>query len=260
MVITGLRGVGKTVLLNEFRGCASVADWAVVEMEISKHDDAAFRRVLGREVRKALFEISPSTRWKDKARRAASALKAFTVQVSPEGGLTGGLDVDQLEGLVDSGMLDADVTDLLVALGEAAADHETGVVFLMDEIQFLSTTQLEAFIAALHRTVQRSLPITLVAAGLPQIPELAGEAKSYSERLFKFPSIGQLSDVDAERALAGPVVTQRIPRKRSLRWKTSSMGAFSAFDSTERPTSSARTSELWLSSAVNRSKRVRSPG
>lgn len=167
MVITGLRGVGKTVLLNEFRGRASVA--------------AAFRRVLGREVRKALFEISPSTRWKDKARRAASALKAFTVQVSPEGGLTGGLDVDQLEGLADSGMLDADVTDLLVALGEAAADHETGVVFLMDEIQFLSTTQLEAFIAALHRTVQRSLPITLVAAGLPQIPELAGEAKSYSE-------------------------------------------------------------------------------
>ncbi len=204
MMITGLRGVGKTVLLNEFRRRASDAGWAVVEMEIAKHDDSAFRRVLAREIRKALFEISPASKWKDKARRAAAALKSFTIHVNPDGAITGSLDVEALEGVADSGMLDADVTDVLVSLGEAAAEHGTGVVLLMDEVQFLSSSQLEALIAALHRTVQRSLPITLVAAGLPQIPELAGEAKSYSERLFKFPSIGKLQRADAELALVGP--------------------------------------------------------
>ena len=104
-------------------------------------------------------------------------------------------------------MLDSDLTDLLVALGEAAQDHGTGVVFLLDEIQFLNGGQMESLIAAMHRTVQRTLPITLVAAGLPQIPELAGEAKSYAERLFKFPSIGRLSTTDARAALVGPAET-----------------------------------------------------
>jgi hypothetical protein len=92
----------------------------------------------------------------------------------------------------------------------ATREHETGVIFLLYEIQFLSVAQLESLFAALHRSVQRSLPITLVAAGLPQIPELAGEAKSYSERLFKFPAIGRLGDVDARRALEDPAQAQGV--------------------------------------------------
>lgn len=204
MIITGLRGVGKTVLLNEFRTRAEAADWAVVEVEVSKHDDTTFRRIMARETRRALFSIAPKVKWKVKARRAAAALKSFSLTVSPDGSLTAGLDVEAIDGLADSGMLDADLTDLFVALGGAAQDHGTGVVFLLDEIQFLSVAQLESLIAAMHRTVQRSLPITLVAAGLPQIPELAGEAKSYAERLFKFPAIGRLSNDDAGEALEGP--------------------------------------------------------
>jgi hypothetical protein len=204
MIITGLRGVGKTVLLNEFRTSAESAGWSVVEIEVSKHDDSTFRRIMARESRRALFSIAPRARWMDKARRAAAALKSFSLTASPDGSLTAGLDVDAIEGVADSGMLDADLTDLLVALGDAAQEHHTGVVFLLDEIQFLSVLQLESLIAGIHRTVQRSLPITLVAAGLPQIPELAGEAKSYSERLFKFPSIGKLSHGDAREALVGP--------------------------------------------------------
>lgn len=204
MIITGLRGVGKTVLLNEFRIRAESADWAVVEVEVSKHDDSTFRRIMARESRRALFAIAPRAKWKAKAQRAAAALKSFTLTVSPDGSLSAGLDVDAIPGVADSGMLDADLTDLLVSLGEAAEDHATGVVFLLDEIQFLSVGQLESLIAAMHRTVQRSLPITLVAAGLPQIPELAGEAKSYAERLFKFPSIGKFSHDDAGEALVGP--------------------------------------------------------
>jgi len=210
MVITGLRGVGKTVLLNEFRARAEAASWAVVEAEISKHDDAKFRQMMARECRRALFAIAPREKWKDKARRAAGALQSFSWSVSPDGTFTAGLGATALEGVADSGMLDADLTDLFVALGEAARDHETGVVFLLDEMQFLSVVQLESLIAAIHRSVQRTLPITLVAAGLPQIPELAGEAKSYAERLFKFPAIGRLTDTDSAEALEGPAAEQGV--------------------------------------------------
>jgi hypothetical protein len=91
-----------------------------------------------------------------------------------------------------------------VALGEAAQEQDRGVVFLFDEVQFLSLMELEALIAALHKTVQRQLPVTLVGAGLPQLPRLAGEAKSYAERLFQFPMIGRLSPDDAARALVEP--------------------------------------------------------
>lgn len=93
---------------------------------------------------------------------------------------------------------------MLVALGEAAQEQDSGVVFLFDEVQFLTTPEFEALIAALHKTVQRQLPITLVGAGLPQLPRLAGEAKSYAERLFQFPAIGQLSDEEASVALIRP--------------------------------------------------------
>lgn len=208
MIITGLRGVGKTVLLGEFRDRAEGFGWAVVEIEVSKHNDDAFRGVIARELRRALFQIAPTAKWKAKARRAAAALKSFTLSVAPDGSLTAGLDVSPLEGVADSGMLDVDLIDLFVALGEAAAEHGTGVVFLFDELQFLTSRQLEALIAALHKTVQRSLPITMVAAALPQIPELAGEAKSYSERLFKFPAIGSLSPGDAGTALTAPAAEE----------------------------------------------------
>ena len=204
MIITGLRGVGKTVLLSVFRDSAIDRDWVVVEMEVSKHDDDDFRRVLARGIRKALFEIAPKARWAARAKRAAATLRSFTVTIDPDGRLSAGLDVDALEGLADSGALDADLTDVFVTLGEAAAEHDQGVVLLLDEIQFLTRPQLEALISAIHKTVQRQLPVTLAAAGLPQIAELAGEAKSYAERLFKFPTIGKLTNDQARLALTTP--------------------------------------------------------
>ena len=210
MIITGLRGVGKTVLLGEFRARAMESGWAVVELEISKHDDSAFRAAMARETRRALFAISPSAKWREKARRAAAALKAFTINLGPDGSLSAGLNVDPIEGLADSGALGSDLTDVFVSLGEAALDHQAGVVVLLDEIQFLSRVQLEAVIAALHRVVQRALPVTVVAAGLPQIPELAGEAKSYSERLFKFPAIGSLTEPDARAAILRPAEREGV--------------------------------------------------
>jgi len=204
MIITGLRGVGKTVLLGQFRTKALRSGWVVVELEVSKHDDTQFRRDLASRLRTALLQLSPKAKWSEAVHRAAGVLKSFTIQVDGQGIWQAGLDVDAAEGFGDHGDLALDLTDLLVAIGEAAADRGRGVVLLFDELQFLSTAQLEAVIEGLHKLVQRKLPITLVGAGLPQIPELAGDAKSYSERLFRFPSIGNLEPADARRALSEP--------------------------------------------------------
>lgn len=208
MIITGLRGVGKTVLLGEFEKKATSRRWATIELEVSKHDNDDFRRQMAREFRSALLRISPKVRWGDKAKRLAAIIRSFTVAVDPDGRITAGLDTHAEEGIADSGDLIADLTELLIAVGEAAADHKTGVVLLLDEIQFLRREQLEAIVAAIHKTVQRQLPITMVGAGLPQIAELAGEAKSYAERLFKFPHIGILSEEDARAALREPAATE----------------------------------------------------
>jgi len=203
MLITGLRGVGKTVLLGAFEERARSREWTTVEAEITKNVDFGPR--MAQLVRRALLQVTPKAKWKDRGHRAAAVLKSFQITVSPQGELTFGLDVDAAEGLADSGSLGEDLTDVLVALGEAAQKQGRGVVFLFDEVQFLTTSELEALIAALHKTVQRQLPITLVGAGLPQLPRLAGEAKSYAERLFQFPMIGKLSDPEAREAIIRPV-------------------------------------------------------
>lgn len=204
MIITGLRGVGKTVLLGQFREKALAADWAVVEHEVTKHNDSLFRQAVALKLRAALLQLAPRARWTDRFKRAAAALQAFTLTVDPSGQVRAGLDVDVVEGLADHGDLVMDLTDVLVTVGEAAQDHRRGVVLLFDEVQFLARAQLEAVIMALHKTVQRGLPVTLVGAGLPQMAELAGDAKSYAERLFTFPTIDVLTPPDARRAFAEP--------------------------------------------------------
>lgn len=202
MLITGLRGVGKTVLLGAFESRARASNWITVTAEITKNED--FGPHMGRLVRRALFQVAPKASWTDKLRLAAGALKSFSITVASDGSITAGIDAEPLEGTADSGNFSDDLTDLLVALGEAARERETGIAFLVDEVQFLRAAEFEALIAGLHRTVQRQLPITLVGAGLPQLPRLAGEAKSYAERLFKFPRLGRLSPPQAEAALAEP--------------------------------------------------------
>lgn len=202
MIITGLRGVGKTVLLGAFREAAMERRWVTVEAEVTKNSDFAER--MSRLARRALLTLSSPTAWQQRARRAAAVVKSFSLTFKPDGSVAAGLDVDAMTGQADSGNLSDDLTDVLVAIGEAAEESGIGVVFLLDEIQYLQVAELEAVIAALHKTVQRALPVTLVAAGLPQIPRLAGEAKSYSERLFVFPHIGRLSASDAIAALSLP--------------------------------------------------------
>lgn len=208
MIITGLRGVGKTVLLGQFRTKALEHDWVVVEVEVSKHDEHDFRRNMASRLRTALLELSPKARWTVRFKHAAGVLKSFTISMDPTGSWSAGFDVEAAEGYADHANLAQDLTDVFVALGEAAREQETGIVLLLDEVQFLNRQQLEGLIEALHKMVQRKLPITMVGAGLPQIAELAGDAKSYAERLFKFPQLGNLSDGDARSALLRPAESE----------------------------------------------------
>jgi len=210
LIVVGLRGVGKTVLLGEFRRLALDLGWRSVELEVAKWDDSEFRAGLAREVRRVLHQLAFAGRWTEALKRAAGTLRSFTLRIDPEGLLTVGLDVDPSAGLADSGDLNADLTDLLVSLGEGARDRGTGVVLLLDELHYLSSRQMEALIAALHRTVQHALPITVAAAGLPQIHELVGNAKTYAERLFVFPELGRLDSDDAARVLREPAAQHGV--------------------------------------------------
>lgn len=173
-------------------------------MEVSKHDDAGFRRDIATRLRAALLTLSPRARWSDRFGHAAGVLQSFTLTFDPAGAWSAGVGVEAAEGYADQANLSMDLTNVFLALGEAATERGRGVVLLLDEIQFLSTGQFEALIEALHKVIQRKLPITLVGAGLPQIAEFAGDAKSYAERLFKFPRIGNLSPQDTAAALQRP--------------------------------------------------------
>lgn len=210
MIVTGLRGVGKTVLLGQFRSRALERNWVVMDLEASKHDDQGFRRSIASRVRTALFELSPKARWGERLRHAAGVLSSFTLSLDSTGKISAGVDVEAAEGFADHQDLALDLSDLLVALAEAARDRKRGVVLLLDELQFLSRSQLEAVIQALHKIVQRKLPFTMVGAGLPQMAELAGDAKSYAERLFTFPAIGDLDEEDARAALTRPAAEEGV--------------------------------------------------
>ncbi len=211
MLVTGLRGVGKTVLLNTFEAIAEEAGFRTAKSEITHETE--FRPLIARLARRALLAVSPAKRMKERARRAAAIFKAFTLR-TPEG-LEIGVDVEAMLGRADSGDLGDDLSDLFVALGEAAAEHQTGIVFLLDEVQFLDRAELEALIAALHQVSQHELPLTLAGAGLPQLPALTGAAKSYAERLFRFPTIDRLGEQPARDALELPARAEGVAFDRA---------------------------------------------
>lgn len=195
----GLRGVGKTVLLNRYVEIAEHEGFAVGHLEASDTDD--FRMLLADRVRTVLLALQ--RRGSGRAvLRALRVLKTFSLQL-PDGSKVA-VDVDPLLGYGDSGHLPDDVTELLLAAGEAAASLSQGVLLAIDEVQYLTRDELGALITAIHRSTQRDLPVVLVGAGLPQLPGLAGEARSYAERLFTFPPVGSLNDHHAAAALSVP--------------------------------------------------------
>jgi hypothetical protein len=196
MIVRGLRGVGKTVLLNAFENQAESQDFLTYYHELTP--ESVLARELARDSEKALTRLSLSERVGGRIRDALGFMRTIRL-TGPEGF---GLEVD-LKG-ADEGAITSDLTDLFLQVGEAAKGKERGVVFLLDEVQFADEVQFRAMISALHRATQRNLPITVAAAGLPQIPRLTGEARSYAERLFTFPTIGNLDEVAATAALTEP--------------------------------------------------------
>jgi AAA ATPase domain len=199
LLMIGLRGAGKTVLLNRFVEIAEQEGFRVGLIEAPEHGH--FPSLLASRLRRILLPLSSNV-VSTAVTRALRVLKTFTLQL-PDGTKVS-IDVEALNGVADSGNLADDVTDLLVACGEAARDRGTGIVLAIDELQYLQPDELSALIVAIHRTNQLNLPVILTGAGLPQLRGLAGEAKSYAERLFDFPEIGSLNDEDARTALAVP--------------------------------------------------------
>lgn len=210
MILTGLRGVGKTVLLNHFEEMATANGWEVIAFEASKHDESKFRDTLFTGFRTALLRLSPRARWSERARHAAAVLSSFTLSVDPEGTVSANWDVPPALGYADNGDLGLDLTDVFLAVGAVARERGKGVVLLIDEVQFLPAAQLESLIQAVHKAVQKKLPITFVGAGLPQIARLAGDAKSYAERLFIFPRVDSLNEEDARKALSDPAQAEGV--------------------------------------------------
>lgn len=204
----GLRGVGKTVLLNRFVDEArSLGAHAVL---IEAPEDGNLRQMLSKEARRVLLQLDRAGAISAVVKRALRVFKSFTVTLNPDGALSAGIDLDPEVGKADTGILADDVTDLFVALGEAARDRGTALVIAIDEVQYMGGAELAALITAVHRTTQLQLPLLLVGAGLPQLPGLAGNAKSYAERLFTFPYIGPLSKAEAQIAVSRPALEQGV--------------------------------------------------
>lgn len=203
MLLTGLRGVGKTVLLNEVERLAAQDGYRTISIEA--HEEKSLGVLMVPYLRRLLFELDRMAGTGDKVKRGLAVLRSFlgalTVTVMD---VTFGLDIEPEKGAADSGDLEIDLPNLFVAIGEAADDRRTPVAILIDEIQYLTQKELSALIMAMHRVQQRQLPLVLLGAGLPILPGLAGEAKSYAERLFDFPDIGALSEQDAGKALQAP--------------------------------------------------------
>lgn len=206
----GLRGVGKTVLLNCFADVAIAEGLRVSYMEAPEAGD--FASLLGAQLRKVLLGLDSAGKTTRAVTYALGVLRSFTYTL-PDGSSIA-LGVDPIAGQADSGDLSEDLTDLLVAAGEAARERGTGIVLAVDEVQYLKANDLAALISAIHRTVQLNLPVVLVGAGLPQLPGLTGSAKSYAERLFRFPHIGSLSADEARDVLKLPVLDAGVKYTR----------------------------------------------
>lgn len=203
MLLTGLRGVGKTVLLNEIERLAKADGYRTIPIEA--HEDKALGPLIAPHLRMLLYDLDRMAGAGNKVKRGLAVLRSFigTLKVTV-GDVTFGLDIDPEKGSADSGDLEIDLPNLFVAVAEAAEERKSAVAVFIDEIQYFNQKELGALIMAMHKIQQRQLPLVLLGAGLPILPGLAGESKSYAERLFSFPDVGALSETDASKALRDP--------------------------------------------------------
>jgi hypothetical protein len=208
-IAVGLRGVGKTVLLREASRMAEEAAFRICFIEAYEHKRLA--ELIVPHLRRLLLDLDRVGRLTAEVKRGLRVLKSFLSGLKlTYGDAELALDIDPEIGAADSGDLDADLSELFSAIGRAAVARDGHVVLLIDEIQYLNARDLGALIMALHRCAQERLPILLIAAGLPHLVGLAGQAKSYAERMFDFPEVGALGRADADRAVVAPAAAQGV--------------------------------------------------
>ncbi len=208
LLLSGLRGVGKTVLLNEFCSIAQRHKWVYQQIEATSVLDLP--RIVADRIRIALLQLSAGHRLADRARRALSVLKSFRMRWNlPEGGDME-VGIDPTPGRADTGVLQEDLADLFIEVGEYARERKVGVLITIDEAQYLRPDQLRPLVMGLHKVSQSQLPFMVVGAGLPSLPALVGKSRSYAERLFTFITINGLPAEEAMAALTVPAEEQGV--------------------------------------------------
>ena len=213
-ILVGLRGVGKTVLLVKIKDIADIEGFHTISVEA--HEGKRLPELLLPGIRKALISLSAVATAKEAGRRGLRVLRSFisSVKISIND-VEYGLSISPETGTADSGDLEADLPELMLALGEAAKAAKKPIAILIDELQYLTTSEFSALIMSIHKLNQASLPVIMVGAGLPQILGLAGTSKSYAERLFKFPTIGALDEKDAIAAIVNPAKQEGVSYEAS---------------------------------------------
>jgi hypothetical protein len=207
MVLSGLRGVGKTVLLGELRSMAVRAGWGAGKIEARPESD--LRRPLSAALHRAIRDLAVRHPDLDRVDEVLGVLKAFALRSAPDGAKLRdrwqpGIDVAVRSGRADSGDIEIDLVELFTEVAALASDVESGVAILIDEMQDLRPDDVSALCAACHELSQSRAPLVVVGAGLPHLPAVLSASKSYSERLFTYVRIGQLDREDADFALLAP--------------------------------------------------------
>jgi hypothetical protein len=209
ILMVGLRGVGKTVLLDRMRSDAEGS--GIQTLRIEAPEGRSLPAILAPQLRQSLLRLSRNEHAKDLAQRSLRALAGFAKSLKLKyDDIEVGFDFEPEPGLADNGDLEHDLQALLQTVGEAAKQAGTALAMFVDELQYVKEEELAALIMALHRTAQQSLPVVLVGAGLPQLRGRMGQAKSYAERLFDFPEVGPLSPESVKLAIAKPANDQGV--------------------------------------------------
>jgi len=208
LVLTGLRGVGKTVLLGELRSMAVRRGWGAGKIEA--RPDAELRRPLSAALHRAIRDLAVRHRDPERVESVLAVLKAFALRAHAEGAKLRdrwqpGIDVPPAQGRADSGDIEIDLVELFIDVAELAMDVGTGVALLIDELQDVRPDDISALCAACHELSQSGAPLVIVGAGLPHLPAVLSASKSYSERLFRYVVVDRLDRGEADRAVSAPV-------------------------------------------------------
>ena len=208
-LVTGLRGVGKTVLLQEFARVA--AKRGFVHEQVEAHQSGQFPLQLALALRKALFKLGGKKKAKGVNRRALGVLKAFALTLPGGASLLG--DVEPTPGVADSGDLGSDLAELFEEMGRVARAHDAGIFLTVDDMHLLPQSALEALLVGLHGANQLGLPFAMAGAGLPSLPAVSGEARAYAERIFRLRPIGALAADECSAAVLLPAAAEGVSWK-----------------------------------------------